>query len=466
MNYYLLDHDFRIVEGVENYISMIWNEKYYEVGDFELYLPASTRSMDIWTEAAKKGYIIVRADEYFNQDAEHMHGMIVEKVQTDYACKTQDNLIITGPSLKGLLGRRIIYGKYDASGKVETVIRDLVDKNCIHPADAARVIPRLELGELSGVTDLVNTRFQGTSIDEAITTLCKLNKTGWDIRVDMLRKKFVLSVYKGTDRSYGQTGPLDKQNPYVVFSSEMENLQKTTYIVDTSNFANMAYVGAEYVRVNEKSHLTEVVDASQLVRSPKADRKVSGLDRYETYVDGSNILSVTTQDPEKNIGTYTGQLRYKGSVTLRDLIVKTEMTGEVENTNTFILDKDYYLGDLVSVQNAYGQRLEVRVTSTIMSESSSKHSYIPAFTVENFTDKNEEDDKTIKEDEIRGLENNYEDEYRVTEDGELRRRDPGYEYRDREIEDNGYEDVADRSRSSSDNDVRSCVKDPIYNKYE
>ena len=38
MEYYILDNDLNVVEGIELFQSMIWTEKFYEAGDFELYL--------------------------------------------------------------------------------------------------------------------------------------------------------------------------------------------------------------------------------------------------------------------------------------------------------------------------------------------------------------------------------------------------------------------------------------------
>lgn len=465
MKYYLVDKEFTIIDGIECYISMIWNNKYYETGDFELYLPATPKSAEMWTEAAKNGYYIIRADEYNDRHNKNMHGMIVQKVQTDYAVKDQDNLIITGPCLKGLLNQRIVYGKYDCTGKAEEELRKLVDMCAINPSDPDRRIPFLELGEVNGIADMINTRLQGTYLNEACTTLCKTVKIGWDIVLDWSEKKFKFIVYKGVDRSYGQTGELSTINPYVVFSDDFNNLMKTTYKVDMSKFRNVAFVDAEYTKVDEQAKTSEVLQDPQVAKSPKGDKRASGFDRYETYVDGSQILSTSTQNAYKNIGYYESLLYYKGKKALEDTEIVTDMTGEVENNDTFVLDRDYRLGDLVSIINSYDQKLVCRVTSTIESLSRSKHSYIPTFTVETFTDKKEEEDKTIKDEEVRAVDG-YDGEYRVSETGEIRRVELGYEYCERAIEDNGYEYLADRGRCDTSGNILYTTKDPVYNKHE
>ena len=50
MEYYILDNDFNIVAGVEKFQSMIWTEKFYDIGDFELYLPATVDSLAFYNK--------------------------------------------------------------------------------------------------------------------------------------------------------------------------------------------------------------------------------------------------------------------------------------------------------------------------------------------------------------------------------------------------------------------------------
>ena len=46
--YYLLDTDLTIVDLIETYESMIWTLRYWEPGDFELYLPATEKTMNMF----------------------------------------------------------------------------------------------------------------------------------------------------------------------------------------------------------------------------------------------------------------------------------------------------------------------------------------------------------------------------------------------------------------------------------
>ena len=39
--------------------------------------------------------------------------------------------------------------------------------------------------------------------------------------------------------------------------------------------------------------------------------------------------------------------------------------GEIDTSNTFILDKDYTLGDIVTVENEYGIRKNVRIAAIV-----------------------------------------------------------------------------------------------------
>lgn len=84
---YILDQNFNLVYVVDTYKSCIWSKRYVELGDCELYLPATAELLTVLVI----GYYLVRQND----------DMVcrIKKVQLDTDAENGDYLIITGLSL-------------------------------------------------------------------------------------------------------------------------------------------------------------------------------------------------------------------------------------------------------------------------------------------------------------------------------------------------------------------------------
>ena len=238
-------------------------------------------------------------------------------------------------------------------------------------------------------------------LDTVISTVCKLHKWGWDIVYDMEAKKFKFKLYKGVDRSYAQSQLIDRseRRPYVVFSDEFENLRSTKYSVDTMSYKNFAYVHGEVREYDADKKEYVTTDLTQKVTPESTGSTLEnprGLERSELYVEGNT----SSQDAQTYQGAYAAALRTKGKTELEKYKSTTDITGKIIPNYTFEINKDYFLGDLITVQNSYGQSFDARVTEVIYTEEPRGISTIPSFVVENFAGK-EEDDAPIDPDKVR-----------------------------------------------------------------
>lgn len=432
--YYLLNTDFEIVTIIENYESFIWTDKYYEAGDFELYIPASQQALELYTEAVKKHWYIVRDDD----DPSDARAMVVTSIESETDFEDGVHLSIKGNDLKSLLSRRIVWGKRTLAGDMEEELRALVKENAISPTISDRVIPNLELDDITGPIydadgiNIINSEIDGSDLDDAIIDTCKLFNAGWDIRIDRQRHRLKFRVFKGTDRSISQTAAKEDQNPYIIFSTDFENLLSTTYSIDTTNYKNVAYVEAEIEQLTDdktdKSDETEKFDISQVAYPKKSDKLFAftnpvGLDRFEMFVDGSSYVKDEYTDYQNMLASL---LTTKGQTELEDYRSVINMSGKVVPNYTFVINEDYFIGDLVTVINEYGQRFDARVTQVTYTEERDTVSCVPTFTVESYDGKEDEDPKDYDEDDMRISEKTTETEYRVTENGEIRLREKGY----------------------------------------
>lgn len=348
MLFYLLNTSLEVVDVIETYKSYIWTTRYFTSGDFELYIPATSKMINM----IKQDYYIIREDD-------PTQAMIIKNIQITTSIDEGNFLIVTGPSLKSILGRRIIWQQTILSGYVEQCVRRLVNENCVNPSIADRKINNMILGSELGITDTMSIQFTGDNLEEAIQGICKTFSLGYDVMLDLDNKKFIFILYKGTDRSYNQNAV-----PYVVFSNEFENLLKTDYSNNTLEYKNVAKVAGEGEGTARKS--VTVGNAS-------------GLNRYEVFVDARDM---STNEGEIDLTTYNGLLAERGNEALAETIIKESIEGEVEANHTYKINEDYFLGDIVEVINEYGMEMTPRITEVIESEDDTGHYTIPTFSTD------------------------------------------------------------------------------------
>lgn len=447
MQYFILDSDLNIVDGIELFQSMIWTEKFWDIGDFELYIPATPETLQLYSEAANNRYYIVRAADAVTADnLRHLPAMVIEAVKLDDGYRSADGIIITGRQLKSILSYRVITSHKEISGSVQDELYSVVNKNTIE-TDPDRVIPKLTLNSKSSQLDGIygNYAMEGLNLATALTTVCKDKKLGWDVYIDFIDRKLVFSLLYGTDRSGSQEGDISTWNPKVVFSPDYDNLVKTTYKLDTEDYKNVAIVGTEYNKYNEEENIIEQTPLSIEVSPYKLDHRPSGLTRSELYVTKNDN---TGKDKVTNIANLRSLMEAEGRTELERYKSKISIDGEIAHDITYLFGRDYFLGDLVTIQNEYGQFYDGRVTSVTINRSVTKNNIVPNFTIENYTGKEPEDKEIVPESEHRMTEDG---QYRVAENGSQRWVVTGYIYRDRLTEDG-------QSRSDEKDQTRSVTK--------
>lgn len=457
MQYYLLDQDFQIVDGVEMFQSMIWTEKYYDVGDFELYLPATDENVKLYTEAAEKHYYLVQYSDTRNSTLKAIPAMMVEKVKTDLSAKNGNFIIVTGSQLKKILYRRTAANVKQLAGNIQAELRNLVTTEAIAPTNPDRMIPRLALGDLASGMDetLINYTLKGEYLSTIISTACKEKKLGWDVLIDYPNRECKFVLYSGLNRTQNQAGDKSTWNSPVTFSVKNQNLIKTNYEVDYENYRNVAVVKSEYEIYNKTDKRIDVVDNSFDVRPYKLDRNPVGKDRYEIYVD-QGTTQLGENNTEVDVLALDNANMDKARAELDKYSRTIQVSASVDDGVNFSYGKDYDLGDLVSIQNEFGQNMEGRVTSVTSTLSYNKTQTIPSFTIENYTGKIEDDEEKLDPKDIRTVTSG---QYRCCSDGTLRKRATGHKYSGRVC--NGQERCISLGANSK-GDVRHCVKSELF----
>lgn len=361
MELIVLNQEFERIQVIDTFESLIWTDRYYAYGDFELYTPMNVELL----KYLRIGYYV------YLRESEHM--MIITHIQTTTDLDDGDHLIVRGRSLESILERRIIKNSWKKTTFSDTSIVSIIEKlvnEAFISTDAERKISNLSIKKFTDKKFLdikISTEYEHDRIYDVVQKLCEDNKLGFKITCTD-DYKFIFELYSGADRSYAQT-----DNTYVVFSPQFDNIITSEYNDDTTEMCNVAYC----VGKDESNRKVIVV----------GDTK--GIDRRELYVDVSDVGNSDSKAKEK--------LTEKGNEGLKNNKRRNEFDGEVDATSTFVYGVDFQMGDIVQVIDAYGLQGATYVTEMIFSQDDEGIKVYPKFTFADDEDRPVIDESIIDE---------------------------------------------------------------------
>ena len=338
-----LENDtFTKIKVIDNATSVIWVKRFNAVGNFELYIRASTELLELFT-----------GDIFITRDESNV-GMYVEKVQLNTDSENGDYLVITGRSAECILSWRVVMRVVYSSESTtaEYIIRNSIDKTLISDIIPNNNISWLTLGEDHEWQDYITRQYTGKNVLDIVQDLCVTYNYGFEFEWN--GSGFTINLYKGTDRSYDQT-----ENTYIVFSPEFENLGNTEYIQDTMNYANGAIIGGEGEGTERKFAIV-------------LPQGITGFNRRMIYIDARQSSSDDLTESQ-----YTDMLIAQGKEELEQRKITTSFNGEILNYNNYTYGVDYNLGDKVSIINEYGIRGNATITEITEVEDDTGYRLIP-----------------------------------------------------------------------------------------
>lgn len=320
----ILDKNINLLGIIDNYEIFQLTRRFYRPGEFEIRVNAN-RS---YTDKLIKNNLVLLGKDY-NKVGIVLHR---EFVYTESGEKT-DILSIKGISLQGLVSRRIIVPdvgqNYESSsGSQETIMKHFVNKNCVNPIDINRKINNLIIAGNKGRGQEDRWRSSYENLGEKLQQIGEYCELGWNVMLDSNNKKFVFDVIKGRDLSVNQSS-----NPPVIFRSDFNNIRTRHYTESIINCKNVAYTGTKE-------------DATKMVL---AIGNTTDFERIETFVD------YNSDDPI--------EATKEGRIKLKELEELKTFELEIKPTKSLIYEKDYELGDIVTVQD---RKLKVTMNSRIV----------------------------------------------------------------------------------------------------
>lgn len=305
----ILDSDLNFIGDIEDYSSFYFVRSFFQAKEFQLIAPLK--------------YInILKEDNYIYLSKEK--SMVIDNISID-----EDNykIIAKGRDIKSILNRRITEPQmneaYDSySGSAEGAVKHYVDANCVNPINIDRKISNLIVAENKNRGTQVKWQSRYKNLEAEVENICKAGGIGWFIYIDFREKKLVFDVETGINRTSSQN-----INSIAIFSSEFENLTKTTHTNSKANYKNVGYVGGQ-------GEGTE----REIIQVKKSND--TGLKRREIFIDARDISeSENLQD------------RGLSKLAAYDYVFNTDST--ILNTN-LEYEKDWNLGDIVTVKNNFG----------------------------------------------------------------------------------------------------------------
>jgi hypothetical protein len=370
-NVYVLNSNFEIDGVIDTYNSCIWTERYYTNGDFELHLP-----FDLPT------YLLLARDKYLKiPESETL--MIIEKRLLTFDEEKRYYMTIVGRTVDVILHRRIVWNQmnFDPNYAIQDAVLALLNDNVINAIDVRKISNFIfEASTDPNVTSkklLEGAQYFNDDLFDAIQSLCETNKIGFNVLLTA-DKKFKFKLYAGTDRSLS-----GMPENFVIFSPEFQNLIDSSYVETSEDFKNVGKVIGEGEGGDQKT----TTCCSIPVTDPDYATKTSGIERREVCIEATDLSSITEEeDINGNLITmsdaeYLQKLSQRGTEELKNYPLVQSFEGSCDSNVeiTYVLNRDYFLGDIVQVVNEYGISGTARITEIIRSKNESEDKIYPTF---------------------------------------------------------------------------------------
>lgn len=357
MDLLILNSAFQKVGIIDTFESLIWTDRYYEAGDFELVTSPTSSILNILNQGA---YAAIERSE---------HLMIIEDVHIKTDPVNGNKLITKGRSFESVLDRRIIWDYVIFETEpIQYSIFTLLNEAVLNPSDSSRKMNNLifEFSQNPIVLSIrISNQYWGNNLYKAVVDLCFSNNIGLKIVFDE-EGTGKIQLYSGVDRSYDQV-----EYPYVIFSPRFENLKNSEYMLSRRLLKTTSLVAGE----------KGVGNARVVIEVDPSQGTILDLYRREMFLDAQNITSVDRFGNSISAEEYFAHLYQKGLEELAKNVNIETFASEVDPSGEFIFGRDFFLGDILQVSNEYGYEGKSRVIEVVRAQDGSGFKIYPIFAI-------------------------------------------------------------------------------------
>lgn len=331
MDIYVLDANFEKLDLVENFTSFIWTERWNTYGDFKLKFPYRSRNTQ---------YLYIGRYLYIDDSRTLMR---IERYERD-SDDSEDLVEVSGRSVLSLFTDKIVTPR-SFRQHAPTIPQTLVNSICVlgNGVSNLDIIPNLSIDWHSDFGDIIDYEVGYVNLYDEILELSNEHDFGY--RLDFIQS--IGGLRFRTIQGFDRTDEL-------VFCQGIGNLEGLNILRTSEDYKNVAYV-------------TSKDRENPMVVYRRNHSGASGIDRRVVHVE------VSESDPTD------AAMRRAGRQAMSPHRYVAIMDGKAK-TDTIRYDRDYYLGDLVRINDVSGRTSEVRVTEYIWSYDQDGFQEYPTFT--------------------------------------------------------------------------------------
>lgn len=361
MDYYILDSEFNPIEIVQDYKTVIWDERFTTPGVLEIEIISSevTRSLYrigtyIGNSLTPRIMVIDEVERTF-EDGEHLlkiSGVGIEDILKRRTARSSFSILE--------LGENWVFENVTPGNIMRTIFDEICVQGRLNHKD---ILPHINdvnsPGTLYKPSDILEAgpveklELPVASIEETFQTIIETNPgLGYRMYRDPSEGgRLYFDVYSGNDRTLTQS-----TNDAVVFSIPWGSLDTTSDFDSIREYYNVCYIFGKYGTAT----VTE--------------GDPTGFDRKVLY------LTVTDEYTDNLTGTRLAKyLEQKGREALAEAKRIALFDGEVPKTAMYQYFVDYNLGDLVDLMGEDGNGARMRITGNVTTSDNEGVKSYPTF---------------------------------------------------------------------------------------
>lgn len=349
MEIYALDETYNRTMVVDQFESLIWTERYSDLGDFTLVVKDTPGHRGLFRDGRTLTHNLT----------DRM--MVVEARLRETTDEGLHTLKVVGRSFESILTNRSVTPypvgtttwKSDAAATLGWITTRLVNFHLVSGEGlmAEDVVPELYIADTTDGTQLISVAVELGNMFERVKALCDSDKLGFRIQLLPTSPKLRFNVYKGRDLRH------------VVFSSTLDSLTSEAHLHDIKDYKNLAYVWGKDA------------NKSKVVAAPGLSVYRTGIMRRVLHVNATDI------DPaESSAAIYEDQLKQRGLEALAEHNKVDIFDGRLTGLDPYEYRYSYSLGDVVTMMDADNRKHTSVITEYIWSWDGNGLKAYPTFT--------------------------------------------------------------------------------------
>lgn len=361
MDVHILNPAFQFIGVIDDYYTLVWTERYFEAGDFELELPVHYAQAE--ELLAYGNYLVVE-----NSD----RTMIIETKKTLEGDDT--SFLVTGGTAEHLLKRRFQLEPWRASNNMmgDSIMYELIRSNFEDLAGADRKMSIIDL-PASGTVPWMGYSYsyvyeKPESVYDLCVKICKATGLGFRLLREEVSGEpvFMFRIYEGVDRTTQQTDV-----PGVAFSESFGNLISGSVYLRNNDSVNLVNVYTEdpvgvLAPWGTDGHIRMWYKIPWISYDGLPDEP-TGMDLYEAAIS----VEVNRDIDPDNVMDDLDVLWFLNEQAMEIMNKKRPLSiveGEFDIQGEFKYGEDFFMGDLVEIVVG-GTQASARVVELVRSYS-------------------------------------------------------------------------------------------------